>query len=108
MEHPVKVASVPGGYYSRRVAAAVAAGIETLFTSEPTARVRAVNGCRVLGRYTVQRGMSAEWPAGFAAGKLVPRLRKAHLWKAKVLVKTLAGLLYLRLRAAILRRASHG
>jgi peptidoglycan/xylan/chitin deacetylase (PgdA/CDA1 family) len=104
--HPVKVASVPGGYYSRRVAeAAAAAGIETLFTSEPTARVRTVNGCRVLGRYTVQRGMGAEWPAGFAAGKLAPRLRQGLLWKAKGLAKSLGGPLYLRLREAILRKA---
>jgi hypothetical protein len=103
--HPVKVASVPGGYYSRRVAeGAAAAGIETLFTSEPTARVRVVNGCRVLGRYTVQRGMGPEWPAGFAAGKLTLRLRQALLWKAKGLAKTLGGPLYLWLRAAILRR----
>jgi peptidoglycan/xylan/chitin deacetylase (PgdA/CDA1 family) len=51
VSHAVKVASVPGGYYSRRVAeTAAAAGIETLFTSEPKADVRTVNGCRVLGR----------------------------------------------------------
>jgi len=105
VEHPVKVASVPGGYYSRRVAeAAAAAGIETLFTSEPTAHVRTVNGCRVLGRYTVQRGMGPEWPAGFAAGKLGPRLRQAMLWKAKALAKAVGGPLYPLLRAAILRK----
>ena len=104
--HPVKVASVPGGYYSRRVAeAAAAAGIETLFTSEPKAGVRIVNGCRVLGRYTVQRGMGPEWAAGFAAGKLEPRLRQALLWKVKGLAKAVGGPVYLRLRAAILRRA---
>src|SRR5450759_2938016 len=65
----VKVASVPGGYYSRDVAeSAAAAGIEALFTSEPTAQVGMLNGCRVLGRYVVQRGMSPAWSAGFAAG----------------------------------------
>ena len=38
---PVKVASVPGGYYSREVGeSAAAAGIEALFTSEPTAHGR--------------------------------------------------------------------
>ena len=107
--HPVKVASVPGGFYSRRVAEAAAeAGIETLFTSEPTARARTVSGCQVLGRYTVQRGMGPEWPAGFAAGKLGPRLRQALLWKAKGLAKAVGGPLYPRVRAAILRKASHG
>lgn len=104
--HPVTVASVPGGYYSPRVAAAAAqAGIEMLFTSEPTVRVRVVNGCRVLGRYVVQRGMGPEWAAGFAAGKLAPRLRQTLLWNAKRVVKALGGSLYLRARDAILRRA---
>jgi peptidoglycan/xylan/chitin deacetylase (PgdA/CDA1 family) len=105
--HEIRVASVPGGYYSRRVAEAAAiAGIETLFTSEPTARVRTVEGCRVLGRYTVQRGMGPEWSAGFASGSLGRRLRQGLLWEAKGLAKALGGPLYLRLRAVILRRTS--
>jgi peptidoglycan/xylan/chitin deacetylase (PgdA/CDA1 family) len=106
IEHPVKVASVPGGYYSRRVARAAAqAGIETLFTSEPTASVRMVDGCHVLGRYTIQRGMGPEWAAGFAAGKIAPRLRQALLWNAKGIAKAMGGEAYLRAREAILRRA---
>jgi len=56
--HRSKIASVPGGYYSRRATEAAAeAGIETWFTSEPTAHARTVNECQVLGRYTVQRVM---------------------------------------------------
>lgn len=104
--HSVTLASVPGGYYSRRVAEAAAqAGIRTLFTSEPTARVRVVNGCRVLGRYVVQQGMGPAWPAGFAAGKWLPRFRQAALWEAKRVAKALGGTLYLRLRETILRKA---
>jgi peptidoglycan/xylan/chitin deacetylase (PgdA/CDA1 family) len=106
VEHPVTVASVPGGFYSRRVAQAAAqAGIETLFTSEPTASVRMVDGCRVLGRYVVVRGMGPEWAAGFASGKIAPRLRQALLWNAKRVAKALGGEVYLRVREAILRRA---
>jgi peptidoglycan/xylan/chitin deacetylase (PgdA/CDA1 family) len=104
--HRVTVASVPGGYYSRRVAEAAAqAGIETLFTSEPTAAVHTVNGCRVLGRYVIMQGMGPAWAAGFATGKIVPRLRQALLWNAKRAVKALGGETYLRVREAILRRA---
>jgi peptidoglycan/xylan/chitin deacetylase (PgdA/CDA1 family) len=104
--HRVTVASVPGGYYARRVAEAAAeAGIETLFTSEPTTAVHTVNGCRVLGRYVIMRGMGPEWAAGFATGRLGPRLRQALLWNAKRAAKALGGTTYLRLREAILRRA---
>ncbi|MBV9506714.1 MAG: polysaccharide deacetylase family protein [Acidobacteriia bacterium] len=102
---PVKLASVPGGYYTRRVAEAAAqSGIETLFTSEPTARVRVVNGCQVLGRYVIRRGMGPEWPAGLAAGKLLPRFRQALLWKIKSAAKGAGGDLYLRTREAILKK----
>jgi len=101
--HRVEVASIPGGYYSRRVAEAAAqAGIRTLFTSEPTDAVRDVDGCRVIGRYVVQQGMGPAWPAGFVAGKLGPRLRQAALWKAKRVAKAMGGGLYLRVRESIL------
>jgi peptidoglycan/xylan/chitin deacetylase (PgdA/CDA1 family) len=101
----VKVASVPGGYYSREVGeSAAAAGVEALFTSEPTARVEMLNGCRVFGRYVVQRGMGPEWSAGFAAGSRSYCWRQSALWKAKRLAKALGGGMYLQLRQAILER----
>jgi peptidoglycan/xylan/chitin deacetylase (PgdA/CDA1 family) len=102
---PVKVASVPGGYYSREVGeSAAAAGVEALFTSEPTANVGMLNGCRVLGRYVVQRGMPPEWSAGFATGSPSHCWRQSALWKAKRVAKSLGGSAYLQLRQAILER----
>ena len=104
--HPVECASVPGGYYSRKVALAAAqAGIRTLFTSEPTARVQLVDGCQVRGRYVVQQGMGPEWSAGFAAGRTLPRFRQALLWKTKRVAKLVSGGLYLRAREAIVKKA---
>jgi peptidoglycan/xylan/chitin deacetylase (PgdA/CDA1 family) len=101
----VKVASVPGGYFSREVAeSAAAAGVEALFTSEPTSRVWMLGGCRVLGRYAVQRGMPPQWSAGFAAGSRSYCWRQSALWKAKRVAKSLAGGKYLQLRQAILER----
>jgi peptidoglycan/xylan/chitin deacetylase (PgdA/CDA1 family) len=103
----VRVASVPGGFYSRQVGAtAAAAGIEVLFTSEPTAAVGELNRCLVLGRYVVKRGMGAEWSGGFAAGRRGVRWRQTLLWTAKRVAKTLGGGAYLRVRRAILERKS--
>ena len=99
----VTMASVPGGFYSRRVAQAAAnAGIRTLFTSEPTARQWVVDGCSVLGRYSIDRGVSAEQMAAIAAGKLVPRLRQAVVWQAKKIAKTMAAPLYAAVRERLL------
>jgi hypothetical protein len=101
----VTEASVPGGYYSREVGeSAAAAGIETLFTSEPTSKVSLLNGCRVMGRYVVQRGMSPEWSGGFASGRARQCLRQAALWKVKRIAKSLGGARYLQLRNAILEK----
>jgi peptidoglycan/xylan/chitin deacetylase (PgdA/CDA1 family) len=103
----VRIASVPGGFYSRDVArSAAAAGIEVLFTSEPTASAGAVDGCLVLGRYVVQRGMGPEWSAGFAAGRRGARWRQTVLWKAKGVAKAVGGAAYLKLRKSVLERKS--
>jgi peptidoglycan/xylan/chitin deacetylase (PgdA/CDA1 family) len=102
----VTVASVPGGFYSHRVAQAAAhAGIRTLFTSEPTARQWVVEGCAVRGRYSIDRGVSAEQMAAIAAGKVVPRLRQAAVWQAKKVAKTMAGSLYTALRERLLSKS---
>src|SRR5439155_279734 len=52
---PVRVGSVPGGAFARRVAAAAAAaGLTALFTSEPTVRCRVVDG---FAAHVVHRGV---------------------------------------------------
>ena len=102
---PVRVASVPGGYYSRQVGeSAAAAGIQMLFTSEPTALASTLNGCLVLGRYVIQRGMEPAWSGGFAAGRRAQCWRQTALWKVKRVAKMLGGSAYLKLRRAILER----
>lgn len=95
----VAVASVPGGYYSAAVAETAAeCGIKALFTSEPTMKSHFVNDCLVLGRYTIQRWMSAETAAQIAMGKVGPRLRQAALWQAKKITKAVGGEQYLKVR----------
>jgi peptidoglycan/xylan/chitin deacetylase (PgdA/CDA1 family) len=100
---PVKVASVPGGFYSKQVAEeAFAAGISTLFTSEPTTRCKKVNDLFVLGRYTLKRGVSPHVAAGLANGDWQLRLEQLLEWKAKGMVKKVGGRQYVRLRNKLL------
>jgi hypothetical protein len=101
---PVTTASVPGGYYRRRVAeAAATAGIDALFTSEPTTSCHEVDGCLVIGRYMVQKWTSPEAVAGLAAGALGPRVRQQVLWQSKKAAKRVAGRPYLWARSTLLR-----
>jgi peptidoglycan/xylan/chitin deacetylase (PgdA/CDA1 family) len=99
----VDVASVPGGYYSSVVArTASASGIRTLFTSEPTSRLHDVDGCLVVGRYSVLRGMSPSVVAAIASGGISPRLGQSLLWNAKKTAKFLGGESYLKVRRFII------
>jgi peptidoglycan/xylan/chitin deacetylase (PgdA/CDA1 family) len=102
---PVTTASVPGGFYSRAVAEAAAqAGIRVLFNSEPTTRTFTVDGCLIVGRFTVYRGMSASSTAALVSGRVWPRLRQALSWNAKKVAKAIGGRPYLWLRELLLRR----
>jgi peptidoglycan/xylan/chitin deacetylase (PgdA/CDA1 family) len=101
------VGSVPGGYYSRAVAkTAAACGIRKLFNSEPTMHSISLDGCLVLGRYFVQRGMGPEISAGFAAGRFGPRAKQSALWAVKKAAKAVGGEAYLRVMRRVLGRAS--
>jgi peptidoglycan/xylan/chitin deacetylase (PgdA/CDA1 family) len=103
---PITVASVPGGFYSRAVGQAAAqAGFKVLFNSEPTLRSHLIDGCLVLGRYTIYRGMSAEKAAALVGGRTLPRLQQAFIWNARKVSKAIGGRLYLRLRKQLLTRA---
>jgi len=102
---PVRVGSVPGGGLSRRVAeAAAAAGMTALFTSEPTTHCRVVDGCVVVGRYVLRRGMPAAAAAALASGAIGARLRQACVWNLKKVAKVLGGNAYLALRDAVYER----
>jgi peptidoglycan/xylan/chitin deacetylase (PgdA/CDA1 family) len=101
--HAVTVGSVPGGYFSRAVAAAAAsAGLTTLFTSEPTTSPLIVDGCRVLGRFTIRRGHPSDMACRFASTAPWARCGAWVGWNAKALVKPVLGASYSRVADWIL------
>jgi len=88
LNHDVTVASVPGGYFSSRVAsAAKKAGIEVLFTSEPELRVRQVEGCWVLGRFTIRPGHEPDFGRRLAALDQRICAREWMSWNTKKVIK---------------------
>ena len=102
---PTTTASVPGGYYSRRVAqAAAAAGVTGLFTSEPVRGLWSVDRCTVVGRYAVHRGTEVAEVADVAAGMPLPWMRTNLFWTARKLAKAVAGERYKTVRIALLSR----
>ncbi len=97
--------SVPGGYYSPAVgAAAAAAGIRVLFTSQPVRTARAADGCLLVGRYAVRRPTTADEAAAAAAGHVAPWARQRAAWQARAIAKKATGRHYRRVRSALLAR----
>lgn len=100
---PIEVASVPGGFYSRKVAqAAAAAGIRYLFTSEPTVHTHQVDGCLVLGRYTLWRDMPPTHAVALAVGADSARQRQWLSWNLKKPLKRWARPVYRLVRRHLL------
>jgi len=100
---PIRAASVPGGFYRRRVAAAAArAGIATLFNSEPVRTARTVDGCLVVGRYGIRDDTTAREAAAAAAGEPATWRRQYVAWSIRKPVKVLGGERYDRARRALL------
>lgn len=99
----VAVASVPNGFYSRKVGhAAAAAGVKALFTSEPRTRISRVDECIVVGRYAVKAGALPRVSGAIAAGSIWPRWSQTVTWQAKKAVKELTGDSYSVIRRYLL------
>jgi peptidoglycan/xylan/chitin deacetylase (PgdA/CDA1 family) len=101
---PIDTASVPGGYYSDRVAeTAAAAGIRVLFNSEPTTAVQNVAGCLVVGRYNIFRGTPPTVSGDLVSLHSTARSRQWLYWNFKKVLKKSAGRPYLAARQWLLR-----
>jgi peptidoglycan/xylan/chitin deacetylase (PgdA/CDA1 family) len=101
---PVNAASVPGGYFSKRVAeTAAAAGIRTLFNSEPTTSIHVVNGCNVIGRFNILRGMPPAVSADLVSTRSSFRSRQWAYWNLKKMMKLLGGRHWIAAREHLLR-----
>jgi Polysaccharide deacetylase len=107
LDERVHIASVPGGYYAKRVAEeAFKAGITTLFTSEPVRKLRWVRECLVIGRLSLLRSTSDREAAMAAAGHSSPWRRRYLGWNLRKPLKAIAGNRYEPLLAR-LRAPSH-
>jgi peptidoglycan/xylan/chitin deacetylase (PgdA/CDA1 family) len=101
----VQAASLPNGYYSKKVAqAASQTGIRYLFTSEPVANTWNVSDCQVFGRYAIWQKTNPIVATDIANGKFPPRLKQYVNWNAKKIAKITLGKFYLQIRSAIIDR----
>lgn len=105
--HEVATASVPGGFYSRRVAdAAIEAGMRMLFTSEPVIHAQMIDGCAIAGRFAIRHRTSPRRVASLV--RTAPWSRWVALadWKVKALVKPILGTTYVHVADWLMARTA--
>ena len=101
----VTAASVPGGFYTRRVLdAAIDTGVRVLFNSEPVLRARVHRECLVIGRFSIQRDTPAPVAASFANGSLGSRIPQWLAWNLRKAAKRMGGSAYEQGRERLLRK----
>jgi peptidoglycan/xylan/chitin deacetylase (PgdA/CDA1 family) len=96
---PVTYASVPGGYYSKKVAeAAFSQGIKVLFNSEPLLKPLSYKNGLVLGRLNIQRNTSSAYIKRLVQGDSFLIFKQSFLWNLKKIFKVLGGRLWIAFR----------
>ena len=97
----VKLASIPGGYYSEKVKkSAIESGINFLFTSEPEKKVRKQNDILLIGRFPIMYNSSENYPFQLFVSRRA-RISVQTLWKLKKFLKMLPFNFYLHVREMI-------
>jgi peptidoglycan/xylan/chitin deacetylase (PgdA/CDA1 family) len=103
----VTTASVPGGFYSRRVAAAaIDAGIRTLFTSEPSIHPQPLDGCAIVGRFAIRYRTTPRHCASLVRTSPWARWAAWADWKAKALIKPILGTAYVHVADRLMARSA--
>lgn len=100
----VDTASVPNGYYSKKVAeAASLSGVKALFTSEPVRSSWMVDNCRVFGRYAIRSKAGFEATVKCVRGRCWHVYKEYLFWNTRNLAKMVGGEAYLMWRAHLLQ-----
>ncbi|MGB0936510.1 MAG: polysaccharide deacetylase family protein [Colwellia sp.] len=92
----ITTASVPGGFLSQDIEKAAAeAGYLSLFTSEPQKQTYIVDGCIIVGRYSITQGVSANEVVKLASKtRTLLQTWQYIFWNMKKVAKTYVGPLY--------------
>lgn len=104
LQQSIWTASVPGGFYSRRVAQfAEQAGIRLLFNSEPTTRWHQLNELTVAGRLQIVDDTPASDAARLAQGDRSLLWKRQGVWFVKKAAKAVLGGWYRQFSARLFR-----
>ncbi|NDP27151.1 MAG: polysaccharide deacetylase family protein [Flavobacterium sp.] len=101
----VKVASIPGGFYSRQSRIALLKnGIEMVFTSVPTKKIKHEDEVQyILGRFTIKNGIYNELIIELLKNNSVRQYYEFVKWRGLALIRSLLGNNYYLIREVLLK-----
>ena len=104
IQEPVTVASIPSGFYSKKVVeAASIAGIKKLYTSKPTSKISIVKNITLIGRYVVHQNTTLSTINDIISNSWVRRGLFIR-WMLVRMAKCLLGDNYIRFKDWIIRQ----
>lgn len=94
--------SIPNGYASKMIVKeAISCGYTDIYTSQPTVRVREVQGHHIIGRYVVHNNMTIQDVQNIVSSTLI-RMKMFIKWQVLSIVKFLLGSSYEIVKAKVL------
>ena len=100
----ITTASIPGGFLSKDIEKSAAeAGYLSLFTSEPQKTIYSVDGCKILGRYSIAQGVTTKTAVRLANKSFsLYQIWQYAFWNVKKFAKKYCGALYAWFRLKVL------
>jgi peptidoglycan/xylan/chitin deacetylase (PgdA/CDA1 family) len=105
LNKPIEIASIPGGYYSKKVAKSASdCGIKILMTSEPQRTIKNMDNTLIIGRYTMYNYKTPDFAKKITENSFTPLLKEYVFWNLKKAGKKVLGEKFALLRKIILER----
>jgi peptidoglycan/xylan/chitin deacetylase (PgdA/CDA1 family) len=101
----IKTASIPGGFYSEQNRSALKKnGIELVFTSMPTTKIKHYSDNQhIIGRFTIKKGTKSETVLQLVNNNLAKQIYELIKWRGLAMIRSLMGNNYYRLRETLLK-----
>jgi len=101
----IKVASIPGGFYSAQSRKALLKnGIEMVFTSVPTRKIKfEAENQSILGRFTIKKGTNNKEILRLLKNNTVSQFYEFAKWRGLALIRSMLGNNYYVIREVLLK-----
>jgi peptidoglycan/xylan/chitin deacetylase (PgdA/CDA1 family) len=101
----VKTASIPGGFYSEQSRLALKNnGIESIFTSVPTTKIKYhSDGQYIIGRFTIKNSTKSGTVLKFVNNNSVNQIYELIKWRGLAMIRSVLGNNYYRIREILLK-----